>query len=92
MGRASLLIDDGMLRELDREAALNGESPSEVAEAAIGAFLDAKAAKRAAIDAAAKEADKGIFISREAIERWMHSWDTDDELPPPEPDIFLGPR
>lgn len=34
------------------------------------------------------EAEKGIFISEEATTRWVESWGTDNELPPPEPDIF----
>ena len=34
------------------------------------------------------EADKGVFISQEAMDAWVMSWDTDNELPPPEPDIF----
>jgi hypothetical protein len=45
-------------------------------------------AKEAAISAAFAEADKGIFVSSEALDRWMASWDTDNELPIPEPDIF----
>ncbi|KQT43075.1 hypothetical protein ASG43_16265 [Aureimonas sp. Leaf454] len=88
MGVASLLIDDGVKREPDREARLAGESPAEVATTAISLFLQARNAKRAAIAEAAAEADKGVFISREPMDRWVASWGTDDELDPPEPDIF----
>jgi predicted transcriptional regulator len=35
------------------------------------------------------EADKGVFISQEAVHKWMDSWDSDNELPLPEPDVFL---
>lgn len=28
--------------------------------------------------------DAGKFISNEAVTRWLKSWGTDDELPPPE--------
>ncbi|MBA3446045.1 MAG: CopG family transcriptional regulator [Pseudaminobacter sp.] len=38
------------------------------------------------------EADKGVFISAEAMDRWIESWGTENELPPPEPDVFLKPR
>jgi predicted transcriptional regulator len=38
------------------------------------------------------EADKGIFISAEAMHRWVESWGTENELPPPEPDIFPEPH
>lgn len=34
------------------------------------------------------EADRGIFVSSEAVDRWMESWGTENELPMPEPDIF----
>lgn len=36
------------------------------------------------------EADKGVFISEKAVHKWMDSWDTDNELPFPEPDVFLN--
>ena len=35
------------------------------------------------------EADKGVFVSEEAVHKWMDSWDSDNELPFPEPDVFL---
>jgi predicted transcriptional regulator len=38
--------------------------------------------------AAEAELDKGIFTSWENVKVWMDSWDTDNELPMPEPDIF----
>jgi predicted transcriptional regulator len=48
--------------------------------------------KHQALLAAIEEAEKGIFISEEAIDRWVESWGTENELPPPEPDIFRGPK
>lgn len=45
-------------------------------------------AEKAILEARIAEADKGIFVSAEAVHRWMESWDTDHELPMPEPDIF----
>ena len=35
------------------------------------------------------EADKGVFVSGEAVQKWMDSWDAENELPFPEPDVFL---
>jgi len=49
---------------------------------------NAKTAMEKAVDAAVAEADKGIFVSQEAVDRWMESWGTENELPMPEPDIF----
>ena len=35
------------------------------------------------------EADKGVFVSQDAVHKWIDSWDTENELPLPEPDVFL---
>lgn len=38
-------------------------------------------------------ADAGELIPHEDVEAWIDSWDTDHELPPPEPKRrALGPR
>ena len=44
-----------------------------------------------AIQEAKEEAKKGAFISQEAMEKWVASLGTDNELPTPEPDIFVTP-
>ena len=48
----------------------------------------AQASRARAIQAALKEARQGAFISQEAMERWVDSLGTDNELPMPEPDVF----
>ena len=47
-------------------------------------------AYHAAIDEALAEADKGVFISGEAIIEWLESWGTDYVKPTPEPDHYLS--
>jgi predicted transcriptional regulator len=42
----------------------------------------------AAIDEALAEADKGVFVSGEAVIEWLESWGTDNVKLMPEPDIF----
>ena len=84
----SLRLSPELKDRLDAVAESEDRSASYVATKAIEAFLDARDAKERAIDAAFREADKGIFVSQEAAHRWMDSWDTDNELPVPEPDIF----
>ena len=42
-----------------------------------------RAAYLAAADEGIAEADAGKFISYDRIRRWLLSWGTDDELPPP---------
>ena len=54
-------------------------------------MLRDRAEKRAAIHTAIVEADDGAFISQDAMDAWISSWDTDSELPPPKPDILSGP-
>jgi predicted transcriptional regulator len=85
----SIDISDSIQAELEKQASRERVSPSVIVERALGAYIAAQEMKYAAIDEALAEADKGVFVSREAVERWIDSWDTDNELPPPEPDVFL---
>jgi hypothetical protein len=55
-------------------------------------FLRSSAAERRLLKERIAEADKGVFISAEAMHRWIESWGTDNELSPPEPDIFPNTR
>ena len=83
----SVRLDEGLKTSLDEEARREDITASQLATRAIRSMLDAKAAKRNAIEEAVLEADKGVFISNEAMNAWIDSWDTDEELPMPEPDI-----
>ena len=47
---------------------------------------------RAAIRMAIEEAEKGAFISQEAMDAWVASWDTDAKNAPPEPDVLLDQK
>jgi predicted transcriptional regulator len=62
-------------------------SASSLANKAIETFLAARAAKRSQIEAALADAEKGEFISGEALDRWIDSWGTEAELPAPEPRV-----
>ncbi len=83
----SVRLDEGLKTSLDEEARREDITASQLATRAIRSMLDAKAAKRNAIEEAVLEADKGVFISEETMNAWIDSWDTDSELPMPEPDI-----
>lgn len=85
--RLSLRIDTGLKKSLEREAKREDRSASYLAVKAIEAMLHNRVEKRTAVHAAIAEAGKGAFISQEAMDTWIASWDTDAELPPPEPDI-----
>ena len=84
----SLRIDRKLKAKLEKEAGIEDRSSAYVAQRAIAEFIARREAKRKALNEAFAEADKGVFISGEAVERWMASWGTDHELPMPEPDIF----
>ncbi len=84
----SLRLDPVVRDRLQHEAQLEDRSLSYIAQKAIVSFLDARDQKRNAIQAALVEADKGVFISDEAMNVWVDSWDSDGELALPVPDIF----
>lgn len=88
----SLHVKAELKRELEEHARLLNLSESEIAERAIESYLEVPARERAILKERLAEADEGVFISGDAMMRWMDSWDSDSELPPPEPDIFLPPR
>jgi predicted transcriptional regulator len=84
----SVRLDNDIKARLEREAQHEDRSAGYILHQALEDYLDAKEYKRECIREAIAEADKGIFVSWEKAEAWMKSWDTDNELPMPEPDIF----
>ncbi len=84
----SIRLDDDLRKALEAEAAIEDRPPAQLAVRAIRSMLEAKATKRAAIDAALAEAEQGRFISGDAMNAWIDSWDTEAELPMPKADIF----
>lgn len=86
----SIRIPDDLRQEVDALARASKRSRSFLVKEALQAYVDEQKAYREAIEEAIREADEGgEFISWEATERWLKSWGTGNELPPPEPDIFL---
>lgn len=90
--RFSLRLEPELKDWLEQEAKRKDRSAGYIATQAIQTLKDASDAKRRIIEEAISEADKGVFISEEAMTKWVLSWDTDNELPMPEPDIFLNPK
>lgn len=84
----TLRLDDELRKALETEAELEERPAAQLAARAIRAMLEAKEAKRQAIDAALDEAEKGAFISEEAMNAWIDSWDSETELPVPKADIL----
>lgn len=88
----SLRLDSDTKTQLEAEAKREDRSASALAVRAIKSFLQAKEAKRKAIDEAIKEADKGVFYSQEAVHTWVDSWGKGNDVPIPEPDVFLNKK
>jgi predicted transcriptional regulator len=77
-------------RELEAYAKATQRSSAFIVKEAIEAHLAERRAYLAAIEDAVAEADEsGAFVSWEAARKWMYSWGTPEELPPPEADVFV---
>lgn len=88
----TLRLDTELREALEQEAALEERPAAQLAAQAIRAMVEAKAAKRSAIEAALSEADEGAFISQDAMNSWIDSWDSEAELPMPTVDVVPPSR
>jgi predicted transcriptional regulator len=88
----ALHIDKDTKQRLEAEAQWQDQSEAEIATDAIKTYLDRQAHLRKTIEAAAAEADKGVFISSEAMMRWVKDLFDGKKTTPPEPDVFLPPH
>jgi RHH-type rel operon transcriptional repressor/antitoxin RelB len=72
--------------KLDSLAHTTKRSKSYLASEAIEAYVNLNAWQVAHIQAAlAEDEEGGPGVPHEEVVRWMQSWDTDHELPRPEP-------
>lgn len=77
-------VDRELGERLDALSRRTRRSRSETAAEAIAAYVDAQEWQVAEIERAVREADQeDAFVEHEEVERWLRSWGTDDELPPP---------
>ena len=83
----SVRVPEEVKEELDLLAAATRRSKSFLAQEAITDYVRRNAWKAKALQEAIAEADKGSFISHEAMTAWADSLGGDTQLPPPEPDI-----
>lgn len=87
--RITMRIEPELKSWLEEEAKRQDRSASYLAKQAIEAMKAQSEAKQNMIREAVEQADKGEFVSSEAVHKWMDSWDTDEELPIPTADISL---
>jgi predicted transcriptional regulator len=83
-------MDEEIKSRLEAEAKRRDRSASWIATKAIESYLHACEVKRDAIEKALAEADKGVFISSDAMNSWVDTWGTDKEGNLPGPDISVG--
>ncbi len=83
----TIRLDETLKKALEYEAALEERPPAQLAVRAIRAMVQARQAKRDAITTALQEAEKGRFISSDAMLAWIDSWDSQNEKPEPSTDI-----
>jgi predicted transcriptional regulator len=88
----SIRLDAKLKSRLEKEAKRRDRTAGFIASRAIKLYFEELDRLEQELDAAFAEADKGVFISGEKVFDWMKSWGTENELPPPEADIFPQPK
>jgi predicted transcriptional regulator len=68
---------------LDRLARDTSVSKSELAAAAIAAYLDEREHQPEKIREGLADAEAGRVVSHEEVAQWLDPWGTANELPPP---------
>ena len=86
--RFTLRLDPELKQWLEEEAGRRDRSAGWLAKQAIETMRRASETRRRLIENAVEAADKGAFVSQEAVHAWMAGWDTEHESPVPEPDVF----
>ena len=88
MDTATIQVMKATAERLEKLARSTDRDAVALAEAALERFLEVEEWQMRAIDEAIAEADAGgPFIAHEDMVRWLESWGTENELPPPEPTI-----
>lgn len=87
----SIRIDDTVRDQLEKICDITERSKAYVTSKAIEEYIERNSWKVEALKRAKAEAEKGEFISHQAMGEWINSLGTDDELPAPEIDVFKAP-
>jgi predicted transcriptional regulator len=84
----SVRLPEDLRVEVDKMAETAHRSRAYIIKAAVEAYVEDHRAYKAAVQEALVEADKGVFISGEAIHAWLDELRTNPDAPDPDPDIF----
>jgi predicted transcriptional regulator len=86
----SVRVPEELKEQLDYLSRSTKRSKAYLAAEALTDYVKKNAWRAKELHEAIREADKGVFISHEAMLAWADALGTDREVPPPKPDI--GPR
>jgi predicted transcriptional regulator len=87
--RITIRVEPELKQWFEEQAKRKDRSVGYLVSKAMEQTKRASEARDQMIRDAMAEADKGVFVSQEAVHKWMDSWDSETELPFPEPDVFL---
>ncbi len=80
----SMRISDELKQSLENISKITNRSQSQLASMAIADYVKRMEWKLKAIQIGKKEADKGDFVSQEAVIQWLETWGNQDESQAPE--------
>ena len=79
----SVPVEKSIRERLAKLAATTGRTEEDIAAEAIAGAIEASDWHAAAIEKALAEVARGEVISGQAVDDWLASWGTPNELPPP---------
>ncbi len=83
----SVRVPEELEERLEFLARATKRSKAYLAVEALGEYVKRNAWRAKELHAAIAEADRGAFISHEAMVAWADSLGSDEELAPPRPDV-----
>ncbi len=87
--RITIRVEPELKQWFEQEAKRQDRSVGYVVTQSMQQAKRSSEARDRMIRDAMAEADKGVFVSQEAVHRWMDSWDTENEISLPQPDVYL---
>ena len=84
----SVRLPDNLKTAVAKLAATGKRSRAFIVKEAVAAYVDERRAWLDAIDEALTEADRGVFVSGEAVAAWLKTWGDKVQRPAPKADIF----
>ena len=87
----TLRLPDEVREDLKFLSASTNRTQASIASDFLKEKVTAQANRIKATQDAKAEAEKGVFVSQEAMEIWIDSLGTNNELSMPKPDIFPEP-